>query len=77
MGVFIEETRAGGKMWHSVSRGLSVPWRSHMVERFIPVADELFAVLSSGELIAAPLATLVWRPVLPDVQNIAVVAAFD
>jgi photosystem II stability/assembly factor-like uncharacterized protein len=72
----IEETRDGGKTWHSASRGLSVPWRSHMVERFVPVDDELFAVLSNGELIAAPLATLEWWPVLPDIRNIAAVTAF-
>ncbi|HSD85084.1 MAG TPA: hypothetical protein VLG46_14545 [Anaerolineae bacterium] len=73
----IEETRDGGQTWQSASRGLAIPWRSHMVERFVQVDDELFAVLSNGELIAAPLATLAWRPVLPDVQNIAVVTAFD
>ncbi len=73
----IEETRDGGATWQSASRGLSAPWQRHMIERFAQVDDELFAVLSSGELIAALLATLAWRPVLLDVQNIAVVTAFD
>ena len=32
-----------------------------MVERFLQAGDELVAVLSNGELVAAPLATLAWR----------------
>ncbi len=72
----IEETRDGGKTWRNVSRGLSVPWHSHMVERFVPIEDELLAVLSKGELFAAPLATLEWQPVLPDISDIVAVAAF-
>lgn len=73
----IEETRDGGVTWQSASRRLSVPWRSYMVERFVQVDGELLAALSNGELIAASLATLEWRPVLQDIRNIAAVAAFD
>ena len=45
-----------------------------MVERFVQVADELFAVLSNGELLAAPLATLEWRRVLPNIKDIRAIA---
>jgi photosystem II stability/assembly factor-like uncharacterized protein len=72
----IEESRDGGQSWHAASIGLKVPWRGHMVERFTQVNDELLAVLSDGELIAAPLATLHWRRILVDVPNVrAVVGA--
>jgi hypothetical protein len=56
----IEETHDGGQTWRLASTGLRVPWRHHMVERFFQVNGDLPAVLSNGELIAAPLATLEW-----------------
>lgn len=62
----IEETGDGGKTWQMVSEGLEVPWSRHMVERFLQVNYELLAVLSNGELLAAPLPTLQWRPILPE-----------
>jgi hypothetical protein len=70
----IEETCDGGRTWHSASRGLDVPWRHHMVERFAQVGDELLAVLSNGELLAAPLATLEWRRMLPNIGDLAAAA---
>jgi photosystem II stability/assembly factor-like uncharacterized protein len=69
----IEESRDGGQSWNKASNGMNVPWRRHMVERFAQVKDELLAVLSNGELIAAPLAALHWRRVLTDVQNVRAV----
>ena len=41
-----------------------------MVERFAQIGDELMAVLSNGELIAAPLATLEWRRIVPEVDTV-------
>ncbi|MBI3361944.1 MAG: hypothetical protein HY023_12640 [Chloroflexi bacterium] len=70
----IEETRDGGRTWTRASAGLKVPWRRHMVERFAQAGDELLAVLSNGELIAAPLATLEWRRVLLEVEAINSIA---
>lgn len=70
----IEESRDAGATWRAASRGLDVPWKKHMVERFVQVADELFAVLSNGELLAAPLATLEWRRVLPNIKDIRAIA---
>ena len=49
----IELSRDGGRTWQLASGGLEVPWRHNMVERFAQVGDELLAVLSNGELIAA------------------------
>jgi photosystem II stability/assembly factor-like uncharacterized protein len=66
----IEETRDGGRTWVPASFGLDVPWRRHMVERFAQVGDELLAILSNGELYAAPLATLEWRRLLPNVAHV-------
>jgi photosystem II stability/assembly factor-like uncharacterized protein len=70
----IEETRDGGKTWHPASKGLHVPWHHHMVERFEQIENELFAVLSNGELITAPL-TLEWQPVWSAVKGIHAIAA--
>lgn len=66
----IEESRDGGATWKAASSGLKVPWPDHMVERFIQVGDQLFAVLSNGHLVAAPLATLQWQPILRQVEGI-------
>ncbi|HLF28416.1 MAG TPA: hypothetical protein VJG32_18945 [Anaerolineae bacterium] len=70
----IEETRDGGRTWQPASAGLSVPWRRTMIERFVPVGDELLAVRSDGQLLAAPLAALAWRRILPDVKSVNSVA---
>ncbi len=73
----IEETSDGGQTWHTASHGLRVPWRHQMVERFVQVADELWAVLSNGELLVAPLESLQWRQVLSDVKDIHAVTSFS
>lgn len=70
----IEMTRDGGQTWALASTGLNVPWRRGMVERFVPIGDELLAVLSNGQLLAAPLATLAWQRILPDIKGVEAVA---
>ncbi len=73
----IEETRDGGRTWQPASTGLDTPWPHHMVERFTQAGDELLAVLSNGELYAAPLASLQWRRVLPGVKGVAAAAVME
>jgi hypothetical protein len=41
-----------------------------MVERFVEIGDELLAVLSNGELLAAPIGSLAWRRILLDVAAV-------
>jgi hypothetical protein len=48
-----------------------------MVERFTQIGGELLAVLSNGELLCAPLATLAWRRILPDVKDVAAAATSE
>ena len=72
----IEESRDGGVTWRRASSGLSTPWAHHMIERFAQLRDEVWAVLSNGELLAAPLETLHWRQILSDVTSINAVAIF-
>jgi photosystem II stability/assembly factor-like uncharacterized protein len=64
----IEESRDGGETWSLASNGLQVPWRRGMVERFFQADDELFAVLSNGQLFSGSLSTLEWNPVLPKIN---------
>jgi hypothetical protein len=75
----IEESRDGGQTWQPASTGLKVPWRRHMVERFVQVGDELLAVLSNGQLLSTPFglsrSSLTWHQILPDVKDIAAVTA--
>lgn len=73
----IEETHNAGETWERADEGLDTAWPRHMVERFLEVDGELLAVLSNGELIAAPLDTLKWRSVIPAVQQVNAVAALE
>jgi photosystem II stability/assembly factor-like uncharacterized protein len=73
----IEETHDGGQTWQPASTGLETPWPRKLVERFTQVGDELFAVLSNGELIAAPLSTLEWRHPFPKIKNVNAVTAMQ
>ena len=66
----IEESRDGGQTWSPASHGLKVPWRRGMVERFFQVDDELFAVLSNGQLLSTLLSRLEWHPILPSISNV-------
>ena len=66
----IEESRDGGSTWSLASNGLKVPWRRGMVERFFQTEDELFAILSNGQLFTAPLSNLEWQRILPDITGI-------
>ena len=66
----IEESRDGGESWALASKGLDVPWRRGMVERFFHADDELFAVLSNGQALLASLSDLEWHEFLPDIRKI-------
>ena len=66
----VEASHNGGQTWHPASDGLDAPWARHMVERFVQVGDRLLAVLSNGQLLEAPLATLAWRRILGEVTGV-------
>ena len=70
----IEETRDGGRTWTVASDGLNVPWRRHMVERFVQIGSELFAVLSNGEVLWTRLSSLEWKRILIDINKVNSVA---
>jgi photosystem II stability/assembly factor-like uncharacterized protein len=66
----IEESHDGGQTWSMASNGLQVPWRRGMVERFFQADEELFAVLSNGQLLSTPLSDLEWKRILPDITDL-------
>jgi photosystem II stability/assembly factor-like uncharacterized protein len=66
----IEETRDGGQTWSLASNGLNVPWGRGMVERFFQAGDQLFAVLSNGQLLNASLSLLEWKRILSNTKDI-------
>lgn len=70
----IEESHDGGATWQTLHEGLNAPWARYMVERFVAYDDELFAVLSNGELFVATVGRWQWRPALPGVEGIRDVA---
>jgi hypothetical protein len=73
----IEETHDGGVTWSNPFGELNTPWRQHMVERFTQVGDQLFAVLSNGELLAAPLEKPAWSRILPELSDVNAVAGIS
>jgi photosystem II stability/assembly factor-like uncharacterized protein len=73
----IEESRDGGETWSPASNGLDVPWRRGMVERFYAADQELFAVLSTGQLLSSSLSDLAWSRILPDVRQVNAIAGMD
>ncbi len=66
----IESTNDGGLTWTAASKGLNVPWKHGMVERFEQIGNELLAVLSDGQLLEAPLKTMEWRRILPEIADV-------
>jgi photosystem II stability/assembly factor-like uncharacterized protein len=70
----IESTSDGGLTWTAASKGLNVPWKRGMVERFEQVGNELLAVLSDGQVLEAPLKTLEWRRILREITGVNAVS---
>ena len=66
----IEESRDGGQTWSMASIGLKVPWPRGMVERFVQVDDELFAILSNGQVMSASLSALEWKRIFPNITGV-------
>ncbi len=60
----IEESRDGGRTWVPASGGLDVPWREHMVERFVEDGHDLLAVLSNGQVLGTAIGRWQWRQML-------------
>lgn len=71
----IEESYDGGRTWQSASDGMKAPWPRHMVERFAQIDENLFAILSNGELWIKPLSRNSWQRVLPEIGQIKAMAA--
>lgn len=66
----IEATQDDGTTWTTASAGLAVPWRDALIERFVPIGDELLAITSQGVVYAAPRATLDWRQILTEAGRV-------
>jgi photosystem II stability/assembly factor-like uncharacterized protein len=73
----IEESEDGGATWSMASNGLQMPWRRGMVERFVQAGDELFAVLSTGEVLSSSLSRLEWKRTFPSFTNVNAIAQID
>jgi photosystem II stability/assembly factor-like uncharacterized protein len=72
----IEETRDGGTSWERASDGLDLPWPDRMVERFLQIGDELFAVTNDGRVYVAPIGDWVWQRVLEGAADARAVAPY-
>ena len=71
----IEESFDGGRSWQLAADGMKAPWPRHMVERFVQVGENLFAILSNGELWIKPLNQAKWQHMLPEITQVKAMAA--
>jgi len=72
----IEESYDGGQTWQIAADGMPpAPWARQMVERFVQTDNDLFAILSSGELWLRRLDDSKWQRVLSDINQIKAMAA--
>lgn len=72
----IEESNDGGQTWQPASVGMTpTPWSRHMVERFVQLDNDLFAVLSNGELWLKRLDESSWHRLLSEIQQIKAITA--
>jgi len=56
----------GGESWEGMMGSLEDDrWSDTMVERFNQIGEDIFAVLSNGDVLVAPLDTLEWKRFLP------------
>lgn len=69
----IEHSTNGGQTW----RPLTEPQNRSMVERFVAVADSLFAVMSNGALWHSPLPQQTWTSILPPSAQINAACAMQ
>jgi len=70
----IEESSDGGAFWSRRMEGLAAVWQEHMVAQFLEYDEHLFAVLSNGALITAPLDSLNWNTILDSSQAVREIA---
>ncbi len=71
----IEKSIDGGRTWQLASDGMPpAPWKRHMVERFLQSDNELFAVLSNGDLWYKHLEKSSWRLVNSEISQIRAIA---
>jgi photosystem II stability/assembly factor-like uncharacterized protein len=66
----IQESRDGGRSWHSASDGVDVPFPNTLPERISRSDNELFIVLDDGRLLTSSLEKLHWKYILGDVPGI-------
>ena len=65
----------GGKTWRLYSEGMKSPWGRHMVERFLDKGDNLYAILSNGEIWLKQSNQPKWSRILTDIGHVNAVAA--
>ena len=70
----VQETRDGGETWRERTDGLTTPWPRAMVDRFTQIGDELFMVVSNGDVYRASLHDLRWRPFAPEIEGVNAIA---
>ncbi len=71
----IEQTTDGGKSWKPYTAGMKAPWARHMIERFFNTGDNLFAIVSNGEIWIKQPTQEKWKHILADIGNVKALVA--
>jgi photosystem II stability/assembly factor-like uncharacterized protein len=73
----IEETFNDGQSWQPASTGLSVPWTHTMVERFATLDQEVFAVLSNGQVWMARPPQFAWQRAFNELPPVSAITSLE
>jgi hypothetical protein len=73
----IEETFNDGQSWRPASTGLSVPWIHAMVERFAPLDQDVFAILSNGQVWSARPPQVSWQRVFNELPPVNAITSLE
>jgi photosystem II stability/assembly factor-like uncharacterized protein len=73
----IEETFNDGQSWQPASTGLSVPWTHSMVERFATLDQNVFAILSNGQVWSARPPKFAWQRIFTELPPVNAITSME
>lgn len=73
----IEETYNNGQSWQPASTGLSVPWPHTMVERFVTLERDVFAILSNGQVWSAHPPQFDWERIFGEQPPVNAISSLE
>jgi len=73
----IEETINGGKSWRPSTGSLPARWPSHMVDQFYVDNDDLYGILTNGNLITTRIGRFDWTLAFHELSHVTGIVAIS